>query len=117
MDEEMRGAAGTMETRSEITMNEIKRDIDHLRSDLKVLMSGRFKSRERLAEAKSRLWDTAHNLESRTEEQFRDVYNTIRQQGQKAVETGREYVEKRPFTSVLSALGLGIVLGGILLRR
>jgi ElaB/YqjD/DUF883 family membrane-anchored ribosome-binding protein len=118
MDEEMRGAAGTMETRSDITMQDIKRDIDDLRNDLKALMRSKREARsEKISEAKSRLWETAQNIESRTEEQIRDAYNSLRHQGTKALEMSREHVEKRPVSSLLWSFGIGMVMGRLLLRR
>ncbi|MCX5770787.1 MAG: hypothetical protein NTZ09_11020 [Candidatus Hydrogenedentes bacterium] len=106
-----------MATVSEVTMRDIKRDLDELRGDLKHMVAGGFKTRERVADAKSRLWNSAHNLELCTEEQFKDAYNAIRHQGAKAVELGRENIEKRPLITLLSALGVGLVLGRFLLRR
>ncbi|MCX5772074.1 MAG: hypothetical protein NTZ09_17625 [Candidatus Hydrogenedentes bacterium] len=117
MDEEKKGAAGTMATVSEVTMQDIKRDLDELRGDLKQMVAGGFKAREKLADAKSRLWKSAHNLESCTEEQFKDAYDAIRRQGTRAVELGRENIEKRPLIILLSTLGIGLVLGRFLLRR
>jgi ElaB/YqjD/DUF883 family membrane-anchored ribosome-binding protein len=104
-----------MATVSEVTMQDIKRDLDELRGDLKQMISGG--AREKLADAKSRLWRSAHNIESCTEEQFKEAYDTIRQQGAKALELGRESVGKRPLICLLSALGAGLVLGRFLLRR
>lgn len=118
MDEEMRGAAGTMETRSDITMQDIKRDIDGLRSDLKALMRSRREARsERLSEAKSRLWETAQNIESRTEEQIRDAYSALRHQSAKALEMSCEHIEKRPVSSLLWSFGIGMLMGRLMLRR
>ena len=106
-----------MATVSEVTMEDIKRDLDELRGDLKQMLAARFKARERLSDAKSRLCESAHNLESCTEEQFKDAYNAIRRQGTKVVELGRENIEKRPLVILLSTFGIGLVLGRFLLRR
>lgn len=106
-----------MATVSEVTMHDIKRDLDALRNDLKHMVAGGFGAREKLAGAKSRLRETAHNLQSCTEEQFKDAYDAIRRQGTKAVELGRENIEKRPLIILLSALGAGLVLGRFFLRR
>lgn len=118
MGEEMRGAAGTMETRSEINMQDLKRDLDDLRKDIRgLLKSSHHVTRDRLNDAKTRLWETAQNIESRTEEQLRDAYNTIRDQGAKAVEVSRQQVEKRPLASLAWSFAAGMVLGRLLLRR
>ncbi len=106
-----------MTTVNEVTMQDIKRDLDELRSDLKQMVAGGFKAREKLADAKSRLRETAHNLQACTGEQFKDAYNAVRRQGTKAVELGRENIEKRPLIILLSALGAGLLLGRFLLRR
>ena len=106
-----------MATVNEVTMQDIKRDLDELRGDLKQMVAGGFSARERLTDAKSRLWRSAHHIESCTEEQFKDAYNAVRLQGTKAIELGRENVGKRPLICLLSALGVGMVLGRFLLRR
>jgi ElaB/YqjD/DUF883 family membrane-anchored ribosome-binding protein len=98
-------------------MKDIKRDLDELRGDVRQMLAGGFKARERIADAKSRLRESAHNLQSCTEEQFKDAYDVMRRQGTKAVELGRDSLEKRPLITLLSALGVGLVVGRFFLRR
>lgn len=106
-------------------LDELKQDIGDLKSDLKGLVDV-FKttSRGRMSDAKGRIAEMARDRYERLQDLTnRGVYNArrvagrARDAGSRAVERVQDKVEERPITSVLIALGVGVLLGRILKRR
>lgn len=75
----------------------LRKDLDALRKDLKELADDVRSSGEQ------------HAQESL--EQMRQYYSDLRQQAGKRGKEVSDEIEARPFTSVLAAFGIGLVLG------
>ena len=90
----------------------LRDDLQALRSDLRRLGSAAATTgTDRLKDAKDRLWQIAEDIENRAGGQFKDLYDSVCDRGQRVVEQGREQLGKRPFTILAIALGVGMLLG------
>lgn len=96
----------------------LKEDLATLRGDLRGLAgqaAGR--GRERLNDAKTRVWSAARDMEHRAQEQLGDVYERAREQGEHALAAGREKISEHPLGSLLGALAAGLFIGALLGNR
>lgn len=92
----------------------LKQDIGRLREDLgELLKSMREEGGRRLGETKLK-WrgETMNRMD-----QFKDVLESARQYGQKACREAQKRIEQRPIVTLLTAFGIGVLVGRILLRR
>jgi ElaB/YqjD/DUF883 family membrane-anchored ribosome-binding protein len=86
----------------------LRKDIETLRGDLRNLyQSAKGAGKETLADAKSRVQETAQNLESWAT----NVYGTAQGQTHKIIEMSREHIQKRPFATVTGAVLAGMFIG------
>jgi ElaB/YqjD/DUF883 family membrane-anchored ribosome-binding protein len=92
----------------------LKEDLATLRGDLKAIAgtvgSG---ARSRLADAKERLTVVAQGAKER----IGDVYDGAIEHGQEVADSARGEINKRPLTIVACAFLVGVIAGGLLLRR
>lgn len=99
-------------------LRSLKEDLERLRSDVgDLLRSLKGLGEERIRDAKTRLREAAADFESRAEQQFKDAYERVAEEGKRVADLGRVQVEKRPLTSVLVAFAAGIVVGKLFSRR
>ena len=63
--------------------------------------------------------ETARDLPAQAGEQLRETFENVRDAGRDVVHRTRREVVRRPFTSILTALTVGIALGSLvgLLRK
>lgn len=92
----------------------LKEDMATLRGDLKAI-AGTVGSdaRSRLANAKDRIAVAAQGAKER----IGDAYEGAVEHGQEVAESARGEINKRPLTIVACAFLVGVVAGGLLLRR
>lgn len=96
----------------------LKEDFERLRVDVSdLLRSLKGVGEVRIKDAKTRLRDAAANFESHAEQQIKDAYEKVTEEGKRVADLGREQVEKRPLTSVLVAFTAGILVGKLFSRR
>lgn len=103
-----------MAAEREPDLEALRQDVARLREDLgKLTESARETARDRAESLRSRLEGNAHHLRHEAER----VYGEGRQRGQYAAEYLEKTIGERPVTSLLTAFGLGLVLGAFLNRR
>jgi len=86
----------------------LRRDIETLRADLRnVVQSAKGASKVTLDEAKSRVQETAKNLESWAGA----MYGGAQESTQRLISISRESIQKRPFATVAGAVAVGMVVG------
>ena len=102
-----------MTTDYEKAVESLSKDLKDLRADMKVL-AGAFKdrARERFGDAKESVSECATHHLDQLHEAAEDIGRACRQ----GVATVSEKIEKRPITSLLAAVGAGIILGRLLGR-
>jgi ElaB/YqjD/DUF883 family membrane-anchored ribosome-binding protein len=98
----------------EKAMDALAEDVKDLRADMKGVISAlRGKARDRVEDAKESLHESAaHRIE-----QVRDAADAVRRRWHDGVKSCAAKIEERPFTSLLAALGVGMVLGGLMRWR
>jgi ElaB/YqjD/DUF883 family membrane-anchored ribosome-binding protein len=99
-------------------MDAIKDDLRDLRENLKGMMEVfKSNSKSRMSAARERLSEMARDRY----EQLRDAasrgYGQARQYSRQAIARAQNTIEERPLTSVLVALGAGLLIGSLLSRR
>jgi len=92
----------------------LSKDLKDLRADMKVL-AGAFKerARERFGDAKESVSECATHHFDQLHEAADDIGRACRH----GVATVSEKIEQRPLTSLLAAIGVGVILGRLLGRR
>ena len=86
----------------------LRRDIETLRGDLRSLyQSAKGASKVTLDDAKSRVQETAKNVETWAT----TFYGNTQDQTQRLIEAGRQSILKRPFTTVAGAVLAGMIVG------
>lgn len=100
------------EIRAEV--QNLKQDIGRHREDLgELLKSVRTEGGKRFEESRNRWREEAMNRM----DQFKDVVESARQYGHKACREAQKRIEQRPLATLLTAFGIGVIVGRILLRR
>ena len=103
-----------MAAERELELDALRQDVARLREDLaKLAESTREIARGRAESLRSRLEDNAHHLRQEAER----VLEEGRHRGQYAAEYLEKTLGERPVTSLLTAFGLGLVLGVFINRR
>jgi ElaB/YqjD/DUF883 family membrane-anchored ribosome-binding protein len=103
-----------MSTDYEKAVDALMKDVKDLRSDMKGILSALHgKATDRVESIKESLHDSAAERVG----QVRDAACAVGQSCQNALNDCAEKIAKRPFVSVLAAVGAGVILGGLLLRR
>jgi ElaB/YqjD/DUF883 family membrane-anchored ribosome-binding protein len=103
-----------MAAERELDLEALRQDVARLRDDLsKLTESTRDIARGGAETLRARLEGNAQHLRHEAER----VYDEGRQRGQNAVESLERTIGERPVTSLLTAFGLGLVLGAFLNRR
>ena len=94
-------------------LHAIKHDLQALKDDMKgLLASMKTDGHGRMVDLKDRLRD----LGGRAKMGLQNTWNTVSDQSEKVVETGRDKIRERPLTTVAIALLAGIVVGRYLRR-
>jgi ElaB/YqjD/DUF883 family membrane-anchored ribosome-binding protein len=92
----------------------LKQDIGRLREDLADLLKAvRDEGGRRVGETKQRLREEAMNRI----DDFKEVLDNARQFGQKACREAQKKIEQRPIATLLTAFGIGVIVGRLMLRR
>jgi ElaB/YqjD/DUF883 family membrane-anchored ribosome-binding protein len=98
----------------EQAMAALKRDVKDLRADMKdVIAAIKAKAGDCVDDAK----DSLHELAAHRVEQVRDAADAVGRTCHNGLKSCAATIEERPFVSVLAALGVGVILGGLLRRR
>lgn len=74
-------------------------------------------AKEATTNAKAKLMDEADMLVNRVKSGASDVAGQVKHTGAQVLENVEHQVEEKPMTSVLTALGIGFVVGLLLSRR
>lgn len=102
-----------MTTDYEKAVDSLWKDMREIRADMRAVLSAvRANACDRVAGAKENLSVAA----DQRIEQFRRTADRIRLGGRQAVEKAQQKVAERPFISLLAALGVGMLVGGLLRR-
>lgn len=123
MEEQAREIKGEEENEQEGAelmneMKQLKKDLDSLKGDLKDLTkSVRDLGSARVGDAKARLWSSATDIEKKVEDSLTGAYDSVRSQGQKYVDSGREQIQQHPMTSALWIFAAGFLVGKLFDRR
>lgn len=119
--------ADTPELRKEL--NTLKQDLAALRGDVTTLSESSARTakegaeaiynaaKEATAQAREKLMQEADALMQKVRTGAKDVAGTVKESGQAALHEVEDTVKERPMTSVLTALGVGFVVGMLLSRR
>jgi ElaB/YqjD/DUF883 family membrane-anchored ribosome-binding protein len=103
-----------MSTDYEKAVDALMKDVKDLRADMKSILTALHgKVRDRVESAKESLHESA----AERVDQVRDAASAVGQSCQSAFSDCATKIGQRPFVSVLAALGVGVILGGLLLRR
>ena len=98
----------------EKAVDTLMKDVKDLRADVKGLLSALHeKARDRVENAKESLREAG----AERVEQVRDAACAVGRSCQATMENCAAKIGQRPFVSVLAALGVGAILGGLLRRR
>ena len=101
-----------------VEMETLKSDVLKLTNDLKeVLHTVGAQGKEKLIENKKKLESALKTLKGEAKEKFDEAYESFREHGKEAVEVSRKKIEEKPLTAVVTALGVGVVLGILIGRR
>jgi ElaB/YqjD/DUF883 family membrane-anchored ribosome-binding protein len=99
-------------------MKQLKKDLDSLKSDLKDLTkSVKELGSAKVGDAKAKLWGTATSFEKKVEDSLTGAYDTVRSQGQRYVDAGRDQIQQHPMTSALWIFAAGFIIGKLFDRR
>lgn len=95
----------------EKTVDTLMKDVKDLRADMKdVIAAIKAKAGAYVDDAKDSLHESAaHRLE-----QVRDATDAIGRRCHDRLKSGAAKIEEHPFASLLAALGVGVVLGGLM---
>lgn len=74
-------------------------------------------AKEATAQAREKITQEAEHLAEKVRQGAQDVAHKARETGTAALEEVEHQVRERPLTSVLTALGVGFVVGMLLSRR
>lgn len=103
-----------MPTDYEKAMNSLWKDVRDLRADLKAVVDAvRDGTKERLDAAGSKV----HGMAADRIANLRRSAETIKEHGGEALATVRETIEQRPLASLLTAVGVGLAIGGLIRWR
>lgn len=107
-----------MTTDYERAIDTLWKDVKELKCDLKMVVealrdTAQEKVHERVEDARER----ADDMAARGADRLRDAASSAAEAGQQAVERAKSYIEERPLASLLVAIGIGAIVGGILHRR
>lgn len=103
-----------MNTEYEKAVDAMKKDIKDLRDDMKdVVAAIKAKAGTYVDETKESLHESAAQRIG----QLRDAADAIGKRCRDGVKGCTTKIEEHPFTTLLAALGVGVVLGGLLRRR
>ena len=92
----------------------LMKDVKDLRADMKGILGALHgKARDSFGSAR----DSLHESAAERVEQVRDAACAVGRRCRHVFESSAEKIAERPLLSVLAALGAGVILGGILLRR
>lgn len=98
------------ETTKTPDLNDVKKDIEELRTDLAAL--GKNMKEFIKEDGSRRAASTVHQLQERAESAFASAA----EQGREAVRSAESTVKARPVESLLVAFGVGVLLGNIIRR-
>lgn len=105
---------GTETSNAAQDVEALKEDLKRLRQDMASLTDSLKKVAQEGAEVgRSRAQDELERLY----EEFKELYESVRQESGRAKTTLEKEIGQRPFTSVLGALAVGIVLGKFMSAR
>jgi ElaB/YqjD/DUF883 family membrane-anchored ribosome-binding protein len=107
-----------MENRNlEAEFDALRGDLDHLRKDVSSLVGslGAAASDE-IRRGGRRARAVAGRAFDRAGEGVSDAAEEIRRRGRQGLSAAEERIEEHPFTSVLVALGIGLLIGRLLMR-
>lgn len=103
-----------MSTDYEKAVDALMKDVKDLRADMKAILGAvQGKARDYVDNARESLNESA----SERVEQVRQAARAVGQKYRHSVDDCAAKIGERPFVSVLAALGAGVILGGLLLRR
>jgi ElaB/YqjD/DUF883 family membrane-anchored ribosome-binding protein len=103
-----------MSTDYEKAVDALMKDVKDLRADMKSILNAvHGKVRDRVDSAKESLHDCA----AEGVDQVRDAACAVGQGCQRALDDCAAKIGQRPFVSVLAAVGVGMILERLLLRR
>jgi ElaB/YqjD/DUF883 family membrane-anchored ribosome-binding protein len=98
----------------EKAVDTLMKDVKDLRADMKDILSALHgKARDSVETAKESLRESA----AERGDQVREAARAVGRSCQQAFEDYAAKIGERPFVSLLAALGVGVILGGVLLRR
>jgi ElaB/YqjD/DUF883 family membrane-anchored ribosome-binding protein len=96
----------------------LKSDIIRLNDDFnRVVHSVGEQSREKFIESKRRFAGTLNAFYKNTTEKVSDARQRISERGKEVVEKSRKGIVARPLTSLVTALGAGMLAGALIKRR
>jgi ElaB/YqjD/DUF883 family membrane-anchored ribosome-binding protein len=117
---EIKGEEENVEEGAELMneMKQLRKDLDSLKNDLKGLTkSVKELGSARVGDAKAKLWGSASDLEKRVEDSLTGAYDSVRTQGQRYMDAGREQIQQHPMTSALWIFAAGFIVGKLFDRR
>lgn len=101
--------------------NRVAQDFDTVKDDLGQIRKDFAELAQAILDAgRSGAKDAREKLEQEAQrrlDQLRDTAHSVRARGAHAVESVHDVIEERPFTSVLVAFGIGLIIGKILDRK
>jgi len=100
----------------------LKKDIDHLKSDLRGLLGSlKDEGRGKVDDFRDRLKEAAEDMEKRMKERVKDTYedvrDNVREQTDKLFDSCRETVKKNPLTTVAVSLLAGVIIGRFFMKK
>lgn len=126
-EEEVRRLSDSADLRKEL--NALKKDLAALRGDVTTLSETSASTaregiqaimdaaKEATAQAREKITQEAEHLADKVRQGAQDVAQKAKQTGTAALEEVEQQVRERPLTSVLTALGVGFVVGMLVTRR
>ena len=98
----------------EKAVDTLMKDVKDLRADMKDILSALHgKARDSVESVKASLYESG----AERVDQVRDAACAVGRSCQRALTGAAAKIGERPFVSVLAALGVGVILGGLLLRK
>lgn len=103
-----------MANAAEQEMKDVRNDLHQLREDLDAIRH----DLARLSQASVDVGkEKVHRARERAEEKLEDAYARVRHEGERAFDTVQQTVEERPITSLLTAFGVGMLMGKLMSEK
>jgi ElaB/YqjD/DUF883 family membrane-anchored ribosome-binding protein len=96
-------------------LESLRKEFENLREEMSKTMKN--SKGAGLDDARAKLWESARDIEKKTEDALTDLYGSVQKQGRDAWVKGREQVRRHPVAAIVGALTVGLVLGKITQRR